>query len=136
MAVNGVTQLQAQSLLQGDQVLRAARGLERDAQSDASRVTVDRARRDKVLRARIDEMVGMTFYGTLLKTMRNSSLKGPYGHGGRGEEIFANQLDMVFAQELGKASRFDLSEAIFRRLTGAARTRSTQTQLEKQSEES
>jgi Rod binding domain-containing protein len=67
----------------------------------------------KRLRNAVGEVVGSVFYGTLLKTMRNSVMKGPYGHGGRGEEIFAAQLDGILAGEMGKATRGGLTEALY-----------------------
>jgi Rod binding domain-containing protein len=64
----------------------------------------------------VNELVGQTFYGTLLKTMRSSSLKASYGHGGRGEEVFQGQLDMLLAQRMGQAKQFKLNDAIYRSL--------------------
>ena len=61
-----------------------------------------------------DQVVGATFYGTLLRSMRNSTLRGEYGHGGRGEEIFQAQLDQVFAADAGRARSSSLTEAVVR----------------------
>jgi Rod binding domain-containing protein len=72
------------------------------------------------LRGAADRLVGSVFYGTLLRQMRNSSLKGEYGHGGRGEEVFAAQLDHYLAQEAGRARGTPLSDAIVRRYSGQA----------------
>jgi Rod binding domain-containing protein len=55
------------------------------------------------LRQATGQVVGQVFYGTLLKTMRESSLKGKYGHGGRGEEVFKGQLHGLLAERLGEA---------------------------------
>ena len=71
------------------------------------------------LRDAVDQTVGSVFYGTLLKTMRDSPLKGTIGHGGRGEEVFQNQLDQLFVERAGNAKSYDLNEAIFRRLADA-----------------
>lgn len=67
------------------------------------------------LRQATDKLVGSLFYGTLLRQMRSSVLKGPYGHGGRGEEVFAAQLDQIFAERMGEARTTNLSEAVVRR---------------------
>ena len=62
------------------------------------------------------QVVGSVFYGTLLKTMRESELKGPYGHGGRGEEVFSAQLDGILAERMGVATRGGLSEVLYHAL--------------------
>lgn len=62
------------------------------------------------------QIVGSVFYGTLLKSMRESELKGTYGHGGRGEEVFAAQLHGMWAERMGKASNGGLTEILYRRL--------------------
>lgn len=71
-----------------------------------------RAQAHKSLRTAADELVGEVFYGTLLRQMRDSSLKGKYGHGGRGEEIFQGQLDSVLASRAGRAGGSQLADAI------------------------
>ena len=68
------------------------------------------------LRQSTRQVVGTVFYGTLLKTMRASNLKGHYGHGGRGEEVFQAQLDALIAERMGTASRGGLAETLYRRL--------------------
>lgn len=67
------------------------------------------------LRQATDKLVGSLFYGTLLRQMRSSVLKGPYGHGGRGEEIFAAQLDQIFAERMGEARTTNLTDAVVKR---------------------
>lgn len=62
------------------------------------------------------QLAGTVFYGTLLRTMRDSVLKGPYGHGGRGEEIFAEQLHGRLAERLGRATKNNLGDQLFRHL--------------------
>ena len=62
------------------------------------------------------QIVGSVFYGTLLKTMRESELKGAYGHGGRGEEVFAAQLHGMWAERMGEASNRGLTDVLYRRL--------------------
>ncbi len=68
------------------------------------------------LRTASEQLVGITFLQTLLKTSRNSSLKGEYGHGGRGEEMFTAQLDAVFAESMAGSSRFALVDEIYDRM--------------------
>jgi hypothetical protein len=63
----------------------------------------------------ISELVGVTFFGQLLKMARNTAFKGDYGHGGRGEEIFRGQLDMHLVQRASKAMSRGLHEALYSR---------------------
>ncbi len=72
--------------------------------------------RKAMLRQAAEEMVGVTFFGQMLKMARNSRLKGELGHGGRGEEIFGAQLDQELARRAGSGLRNSLSEAIYNRL--------------------
>ena len=76
---------------------------------------VDRATRDmSKLRETAGSVVGNVFYGTLLKQMRESGIKGEYGHGGRGEEVFAAQLHNLLAERLGGCGNFELADAVAR----------------------
>jgi hypothetical protein len=70
------------------------------------------------LRKQVDEFVGITFYGTMMKAMRNSTIKGKYGHGGRGEEVFQSQLDFELASRMGRSQHNSLNEAVYRRFAG------------------
>jgi Rod binding domain-containing protein len=80
-------------------------------------VSADRVARDlKRLREATGTVVGSVFFGTLLQQMRESKLKGPYGHGGRGEEIFASQLHGLLAERAGNTMQRGLAQAIYRRL--------------------
>jgi hypothetical protein len=69
---------------------------------------------DASLRRRVGEFVGNVFYGTLIRQMNASSLKGKYFHGGRGEEIFQGQLGMEIAKRLGRAPDDPVSENLYR----------------------
>ena len=68
------------------------------------------------LRNATGKVVGMLFYGTLLKSMRESQTKGAYGHGGRGEEVFSAQLHGILAERAGAATHSGLGEALYRTL--------------------
>lgn len=68
------------------------------------------------LRQLTGQVVGSVFFGTLLKTMRESELKGAYGHGGRGEEIFSAQLHGILAERMGATMRTGLGRAVYDRL--------------------
>jgi hypothetical protein len=78
----------------------------------------DRLTRDlEELRETTGQVVGSVFYGTMLRAMRESELKGKYGHGGRGEEIFAGQLHGILAERAGAATSGSIGEAVFHRLS-------------------
>ena len=61
------------------------------------------------------EVVGQIFFAPLLAQMRSSGLKGEFGHGGRGEEVFGAQLDSLLASEIGKSKQSPIAEVICRR---------------------
>jgi hypothetical protein len=67
----------------------------------------------KELRQQVDKVVGGTFFAEMLKIARNSSLKGKYGHGGRGEEIFMGQMHMRFAFDAAQRMQTDLGDRIY-----------------------
>lgn len=82
----------------------------------ADLASASRKTREQVLRRTVQEMVGMTFYGEMLRIARNSPLKSERFHGGRGEEVFGSQLDAEFARQAGMATRGGLVDAIYNRL--------------------
>ncbi|MCH7992891.1 MAG: hypothetical protein IIB57_00450 [Planctomycetes bacterium] len=68
------------------------------------------------LRDATGRISGSIFYGTMLRTMRESVLKGEHGHGGRGEEIFAAQLHGILAERMGASGQNPLAESLYRHL--------------------
>jgi len=78
---------------------------------------VDAVSRDlDKLRETAGKVVGSVFYGTMLKAMRDSSFKGAYGHGGRGEDVFGAQLHALYAERLGTSTNRGLQDALYRTL--------------------
>lgn len=65
------------------------------------------------LRRNIGEFVGSAFYGTLLREMQDSKIKGKYFHGGRGEEIFRAQFDMELAARMGRSPGDPIANGVF-----------------------
>ena len=59
------------------------------------------------------QFVGETFYGMMLKQMRQSVEQGPYFHGGQGEAIFQQQLDQVLVERMSAASADTFSEPMY-----------------------
>lgn len=68
---------------------------------------------DDPMRDRIGEIVGQIFYGTLIKEMHASKIKGKYLHGGRGEEIFQGQLGMELAMRAGRAPNSAIADRLY-----------------------
>lgn len=68
---------------------------------------------DDKLRDALDQFVGETFYGMMLKSMRKTVGKPAYFHGGRAEEVFQQQLDQVLAEKLTAASSEQLTEPMY-----------------------
>jgi len=76
----------------------------------------------KARRKAYGEVVGNMFYGTLLKQMNESKIKGNYFHGGRGEEAFRGQLALELGKRMGQSPTDPLVNRMFeaaeKRLTG------------------
>lgn len=70
----------------------------------------------KRLRTTTDQVVGSVFYGTMLKTMRAGTMRGKYGHGGRGEEIFSAQLHGILAERIGTSMSGGLGDVLYKAL--------------------
>jgi len=64
----------------------------------------DPAAQREVLRQTFESAIGQTLFGQMLKSMRKSQGKPAYFHGGRGEEVFQQQLDQVLAEKMSQAS--------------------------------
>ncbi|MFH1416789.1 MAG: hypothetical protein ABII12_00670 [Planctomycetota bacterium] len=64
-------------------------------------------------RKAVGEFVGNVFYGTLLRQIQDSKLKGTYMHGGRGEEVFRGQLNMELAKRMGAAKNDPITERLY-----------------------
>lgn len=103
------------------------RGPRSGIQANASKVgnaegaTKASAKQDETLREVVGEFVGNVFYGTLLRQMEQSSIKGEYMHGGRGEEVFQTQLHMEYAKRLGRAPGDPIADRIYDALTRGKR---------------
>lgn len=66
------------------------------------------------LRETAGRVVGSVFFAILLRQMRESGLKGEYGHGGRGEEVFSAQLHQIIAERMGMSGNNALTDALYR----------------------
>lgn len=64
-------------------------------------------------RKTVGQFVGNVFYGTLLKQVQATKLKGSLMHGGRGEEVFGGQLAMEFAKRIGQSPNDPVAERLY-----------------------
>jgi Rod binding domain-containing protein len=81
----------------------------------------DAEAKDEKLRAAFEDFVGQTLFGQTLKSMRKTQHKPAYFHGGRGEEIFQQQLDQVLAEKLSRASAEKLAGPMYELFTMSRR---------------
>ena len=65
---------------------------------------VDKAAEREEVRAAFQKAMGDTFYRQLLKTMRDSTSKAAYMHGGQAEDIFQAQLDEILIERMSEAN--------------------------------
>lgn len=81
----------------------------------------DTAADDQQLREAFNDFVGQTFFGQMLKAMRNTVGKPAYFHGGRAEEVFTEQLDQVLAEKMTDASADKFTGPMFELFTAQRR---------------
>ena len=65
------------------------------------------------LRDVFNQFVGETFYGQMLKAMRQTVREPAYFHGGRAEEVFQSQLDQVLAEKMSETSAATFTDPMF-----------------------
>lgn len=66
------------------------------------------------LREAFDQSVGSTFFRQMLKSLRSSTGKPAYFHGGQAEEIFQSQLDEILISDMAKATEGSFSSELFK----------------------
>jgi Rod binding domain-containing protein len=69
------------------------------------------------VRETFQSVVGETFYSQMLKSMRQTVGKPAYCYGGRGEEVFQQQLDQMLAQKMTEASAEQFSGPLWDQFT-------------------
>jgi hypothetical protein len=67
------------------------------------------------LREQFTQFVGETFFGQMIKSLRATTQKPAYFHGGRAEEVFQGQLDQKLAEHLTEASAEQFANPMFER---------------------
>jgi Rod binding domain-containing protein len=65
------------------------------------------------LRETFASTVGQTFFGQMMKSMRQTVGKSKYFHGGRAEEIFQQQLDQLVVEKMSRSSASPIVEPMF-----------------------
>jgi flagellar protein FlgJ len=65
------------------------------------------------LREAFDDFVGQTFFGELVKQMRQTVKKPAFFHGGMGEDIFQSQLDQILVERISDASAKTFSDPMY-----------------------
>lgn len=59
------------------------------------------------------DFVGQTLFGQMLKSMRSTVGESAYFNGGQTEEIFQQQLDQVFVEEISDASAAQVADPMY-----------------------
>jgi len=78
---------------------------------------LDAAAQDRA-RTAANQLVATALVQPILEEMRSSPFKSKLFHGGRGEEVFGQQLDTVLAERIASAPGFGPGAAVAARLTG------------------
>ena len=68
---------------------------------------------EEPLREAFRDFVGQTMFGQMLQSMRSTVGKSAYFHGGRGEEVFQQQLDQLLVEELSESSASSVADPMF-----------------------
>ena len=66
-----------------------------------------------ILPEAFDQFVGHTFFRQMLKSLRSTTGKPAFMHGGQAEEIFQSQLDELLISEMVDATRDSFSADLF-----------------------
>jgi flagellar protein FlgJ len=86
------------------------------AESFAERLAMHEAASDPggdPLKEAFRDFVGQTMFGQMLSSMRSTLGKPAYFHGGRGEEVFQQQLDQILVEEISKSSASTVADPMF-----------------------
>src|SRR5579871_5457238 len=73
-------------------------------------------KRHEALVKQTQKWVGMTFYGTLMKEMRQDPFRSKLFDGGNGGQAFGSMYDQELAERLGKGTANGLVQSIVQRI--------------------
>lgn len=79
-----------------------------------ARKAAGEANRDHVLKKRVGELVGSVFYTHLLKEMQKTTFETPLMHGGRGEEVFKEQMNSEIGKKIGTTVNNPATERLYK----------------------
>jgi len=68
---------------------------------------------DHTLRKRVGELVGSVFYTQLIKEMQKTTFETPLMHGGRGEEVFKEQMNSELGKRIGTTLNNPATERLY-----------------------
>ncbi len=75
---------------------------------------------NEILHKKASDLVGTTFFGTMLKQMRESPFKSDIMSGGRGEQAFGPMYDTIIAQRLARGAGQKLVRPIVKKFAKQA----------------
>ncbi|MEM1108312.1 MAG: hypothetical protein AAGH99_06445 [Planctomycetota bacterium] len=70
---------------------------------------------NRELREAAEQLVASAFILPLLQQARNDPFKSDLFHGGRGEEAFGQQLDVIYADNITRSANFGITDALVSR---------------------
>ena len=87
---------------------------EQVALSPAQQEALNKAEeRETEFRETFAQFVGQTFFGQLMASMRKTVGKSELFHGGRGEEIFQQQMDQIFVERMSESTADQLANPMY-----------------------
>ena len=85
------------------------------AVSHSAKVKLESATEQKVRQA-AQQLVSSAFILPMLQQMRDDPFKSDLFHGGRGEEVFAQQWNTIVADDMVKSSNFPVVDAVYNQI--------------------
>lgn len=98
----------------GAPTLRDTQGRAPASATSSAPPSAEQVARAQETQEAFSRFVGTTFFGQLLKSMRQTVGKPAYFHGGRAEEAFRTQLDQTLATHMTESGGARLAEGMFR----------------------
>ena len=74
----------------------------------------DKLAEAKGLKKVFSQFVGETFYGTMLKSMRQTVSEPAYFHGGQAEELFQGRMDQQMSADMASADGDNFAAEMFK----------------------